>query len=516
MRDEILKLLKESEVPLTELNIQDKLSEKVSLDKLCEELRTMEKCGDLYVTKKGKYTVYENTHLKVGKLSVSKKGFGFVIMENEPDIHIKKENMNGAIHNDLVACEYISEEEGRIVKIIDRSFDTIIGEYTIDTDNKGKIILDDTRMKIDIIIDEKNRNGAMPGHKVIVKPYTQIGNNKYYGEVDKKELTSAAIKGMMNYLSDDYSMYFTEDEKNDFNERLNGVYTGLGVEITNDASNNAMIVTVFDNSSAKDANLKPGDIIAKINGEDVLGLGKEEVVKKIKGKNNYSFNMSVLRDNNLIDVKVVTKSITLSSVTSSVIEKDNEKIGYIYISIFALNTYDQFKKQLEELEKMKITSLIIDVRSNTGGHLTSVTSILDLFLNKTDVLYQIKSKDKIKKVYGTETSTRKYPIVVLTNELSASASEILASALKEAYGAKTVGIKTFGKGTMQNMLDLENGGMIKVTTEEWLTSKGNKINKEGVPVDYEVKLDEKYASNPSKETDNQLQKAIEVLTKANN
>lgn len=340
--------------------------------------------------------------------------------------------------------------------------------------------------------------------------------NRYYGEVDKKELTSAAIKGMMNYLSDDYSMYFTEDEKNDFNERLNGVYTGLGVEITNDASNNAMIVTVFDNSSAKDANLKPGDIIAKINGEDVLGLGKEEVVKKIKGKNNYSFNMSVLRDNNLIDVKVVTKSITLSSVTSSVIEKDNEKIGYIYISIFALNTYDQFKEQLEELEKMKITSLIIDVRSNTGGHLTSVTSILDLFLNKTDVLYQIKSKDKIKKVYGTETSTRKYPIVVLTNELSASASEILASALKEAYGAKTVGIKTFGKGTMQNMLDLENGGMIKVTTEEWLTSKGNKINKEGVPVDYEVKLDEKYASNPSKETDNQLQKAIEVLTKANN
>lgn len=340
--------------------------------------------------------------------------------------------------------------------------------------------------------------------------------NKYYGEVDKKELTSAAIKGMMNYLSDDYSMYFTEDEKNDFNERLNGVYTGLGVEITNDASNNAMIVTVFDNSSAKDANLKPGDIIAKINGEDVLGLGKEEVVKKIKGKSNYSFNMSVLRDNNLIDVKVVTKSITLSSVTSSVIEKDNEKIGYIYISIFALNTYDQFKEQLEELEKMKITSLIIDVRSNTGGHLTSVTSILDLFLNKTDVLYQIKSKDKIKKVYGTDASTRKYPIVVLTNELSASASEILASALKEAYGAKTVGIKTFGKGTMQNMLDLENGGMIKVTTEEWLTSKGNKINKEGVPVDYEVKLDEKYASNPSKETDNQLQKAIEVLTKANN
>lgn len=335
--------------------------------------------------------------------------------------------------------------------------------------------------------------------------------NRYYGDIDKKELTSAAIKGMMNYLSDDYSVYFTEEEKQSFNERLNGVYTGLGVEITNDSSNNAMVVTVFDDSSAKEAGIKPGDIIAKINGESVLGLGKDEVVKNIKGKNNYSFNMTVLRDGNEIEVKVITKSITLSSVSSEIIESGNKKIGYIYISIFALNTYDQFKAHLESLEKEGIDSLIIDVRDNTGGHLTSVTSILDMFLDKNQVLYQIKSKDKVKKVYGTTASTRKYDVVVLTNEFSASASEILASALKEAYGAKTVGVKTFGKGTMQNMLDLENGGMIKVTTEVWLTSKGNEINKVGVPVDYEVFLGEDFTSNPSKETDSQLQKAIEVL-----
>ena len=221
--------------------------------------------------------------------------------------------------------------------------------------------------------------------------------------------------------------------------------------------------------------------------------------------------MTVLRDGNEIEVKVITKSITLSSVSSEIIESGNKKIGYIYISIFALNTYDQFKAHLESLEKEGIDSLIIDVRDNTGGHLTSVTSILDMFLDKNQVLYQIKSKDKVKKVYGTTASTRKYDIVVLTNEFSASASEILASALKEAYGAKTVGVKTFGKGTMQNMLDLENGGMIKVTTEVWLTSKGNEINKVGVPVDYEVFLGEDFTSNPSKETDSQLQKAIEVL-----
>ena len=154
-----------------------------------------------------------------------------------------------------------------------------------------------------------------------------------------------------NYLSDDYSVYFTEEEKQSFNERLNGVYTGLGVEITNDSSNNAMVVTVFDDSSAKEAGIKPGDIIAKINGKSVLGLGKDEVVKNIKGKNNYSFNMTVLRDGNEIEVKVITKSITLSSVSSEIIESGNKKIGYIYISIFALNTYDQFKAHLESLEK---------------------------------------------------------------------------------------------------------------------------------------------------------------------
>lgn len=185
MKEEIIKMLKESEIPLTEIDIQNRLNEKITLEALCDELRNMEKCGEVYVTKKNKYTVYENTHLKVGKLSVSKKGFGFVIMENEPDIHITKENMNGALHNDLVACEYVSNEEGRIVKILDRSFDTIIGEYISIGENKGKIILDDPRMKMEILIDEEHRNNAMPGHKVIVKPYTQISNNKYYGEVTK-------------------------------------------------------------------------------------------------------------------------------------------------------------------------------------------------------------------------------------------------------------------------------------------------------------------------------------------
>ena len=130
-------------------------------------------------------------------------------------------------------------------------------------------------------------------------------------------------------------------------------------------------------------------------------------------KNNYSFNMTVERDGKLIDVSLTTSSIILDSVFSKVIEEDNKKIGYMYISIFALNTYEQFNKQLLELEKQNIDSLIIDVRDNSGGHLSSVTDILNLFLNKNQVLYQVKSKDKIKKVYGTTDNDRKYNIVVL-------------------------------------------------------------------------------------------------------
>ncbi|HOO67816.1 MAG TPA: ribonuclease R [Bacilli bacterium] len=185
MREEILDIVKENKDPLSELDIQSKLKDKIDLNELCEQLRTMEENGDLYFTKKGKYTSYENTHLKVGRLTVSKSGYGFVILENQPDIHIRKENMNGAIHNDLVAAEYISSDEGKIVRVINRSMSTFVGEYQSTKDGNGIIYIDDPRIKMEIIIDKDHRNNAMPGHKVIAKPYTQIGDNKYYGEIVK-------------------------------------------------------------------------------------------------------------------------------------------------------------------------------------------------------------------------------------------------------------------------------------------------------------------------------------------
>ena len=177
-----------------------------------------------------------------------------------------------------------------------------------------------------------------------------------------------------------------------------------------------------------------------------------------------------------------------------------------------MNTDTQFKKHLDELEKDGIDSLIIDLRGNTGGHLTSVENMMSMFLDKTKVIYQIESKGKTTKYYSKGKETKKYPIVVLVDELSASASEMLTATLKESYGATVVGKTTFGKGTVQELLD-SNENQYKITTKKWLTPNGNWINEVGVKPDVEVDLDEKYLKEPTKENDNQLQKAIEVLTK---
>ena len=280
MREEILRILKISENPLTEIEIQRELDEKVNLEELCETLRTMEKCGDIYVTKKGKYTLYENTHLKVGKLSVSKNGYGFVLLSDEADIHIKKENMNGAIHNDLVAAEYISREEGKIVKIIDRSFDTIIGEYIIDENGKGKIIVDDSRIKIDIYIDDEHKGNVMSGHKVIVKPYTQISDTKYYGEVvkDLGHKDKPGIDIECKLYEHDIEPYFNDEVKEEI-ENIPSEVTEAELVGRRDLRSEKIIT--MDGDDAKDFDDAIG--IEKLpNGNYKLGVHIADVTHYVK------------------------------------------------------------------------------------------------------------------------------------------------------------------------------------------------------------------------------------------
>lgn len=187
MKEKILEVLNSLRNPFSEIKLSDKLGLKGNdqLTELCNLLREMEKNGEVYRTNSGEYTLYKYTHFKAGRLTVHKKGFGFVILDNEPDIHILETNMNGAIHNDLVIAERISKEEGRIIKVVDRSLNQVVGEFYLDNNGLGKIVIDNDRVKLNISISEDKRNNAMPGHKVLVKPLNQIRNNEYEGEVLK-------------------------------------------------------------------------------------------------------------------------------------------------------------------------------------------------------------------------------------------------------------------------------------------------------------------------------------------
>lgn len=346
----------------------------------------------------------------------------------------------------------------------------------------------------------------------LISTYNTIVDT-YYDKLDKKELLDSAIKGMVDYLDDPYSVYMDEDASESFNETVNGQYTGIGAQVTQ-KDGKMIIYSVFDDSPADKAGLQKDDIILSIAGTDVEGKNLSEITTILKGeKAGTKVKMKVERNGKVLDVTLERGVVELSSVESKIIEKNNQKVGVLTVDVFAANTYKQFKKKLSSLEKKKINSLIIDVRGNPGGHLDQVTKVLSLFLDKSKVLYKIENKGKKEAIYSETKEKRKYDIVVLTNKSSASASEILASAIKESYGGKTVGTTTYGKGTVQKAFALESGASIKYTTEKWLTANGNSINEKGVAPDVEVELSEDYINNPSDETDNQLQMALDVITK---
>lgn len=340
--------------------------------------------------------------------------------------------------------------------------------------------------------------------------YNYIVDN-YYGDLDKNKLIDSAISGMLDSIGDPYTTYIDEGDSNSFNTTLEGSFQGIGVEVINDSDNNIVVYRVLDDSPASRAGIQSMDILKSIDGESLLNITTSDFVSKIRNSNSSSFDLVLLRDNEEVSVKVNRELVTIKSVESEIIERNGKKIGYIYMSIFANNTYSQFKTQLESLEKDGIDSLIIDVRSNTGGHLTAVENILSLFLDSSHVIYQTEDKNGVVKTYSHGSVTKDYPIAILTNEASASASEILAAAMHEEYGAKLVGKHTFGKGTVQELKTLPDGEQYKFTTKKWLTPNGTWINGVGIPVDVDVDFNKDYYDNPIHDNDKQLQAAIEAL-----
>lgn len=360
---------------------------------------------------------------------------------------------------------------------------------------------------------KETTNSSVPSElKEFVDTYNDIVNN-YYDKVNKEELIDAGIKGMINYLDDPYATYFDGTSSTNFNQTLEGNYEGVGIEVTLD-NKKVKITKVFADTPAKKAGIKVGDYITKVNGESVEGKSLSDVVSLIKNAKNKEVEITITRDNQEKTMKVTRTTVDMPYTSSKVYEENGKKIGYLKIEMFSNNITKQVKKELESLKKKNIDKLVIDVRDNPGGYLTQVTEILSLFMTKKDVIYQLQTKNNKEKVYSTSSkATYSYPVVVLINENSASASEILASAFKETYNAEIIGVNSYGKGTVQKTGDLNNGDTIKYTVQKWLTPKGNWINEKGVTPTKEVKLELKENEILTEDNDNQLKAAIELASK---
>ena len=340
--------------------------------------------------------------------------------------------------------------------------------------------------------------------------YQYILDN-YYDEVNKEAIIKGAISGMVNALGDDYSVAINDESSNNFNTRLTGSYSGIGIEIVNDNNYNIIISDVFEDTPAAKAGLKVMDVILSIDDVEFSNKKTSELTDYIKESNKEKYIIKVKRGTEELSFEIERQLIQIKSIYSELKEIDDHKIGYIYISVFASNTADQFKAAVESLEKQGMDSLIIDVRYNTGGHLTSAVEILSYLLSSDKVIYQIESKGTTTKYYSKGSETKTYPIVVLQNKNSASASELLSAALKEEYGATIIGEVSYGKGTVQELVTLTDGTQYKFTTKKWLTPKGNWINGVGVSVDIEEALSKEYENNPTEENDNQFQRAVQYL-----
>ena len=345
-----------------------------------------------------------------------------------------------------------------------------------------------------------------------MKSLRSVIDKMYIGDIDENKLREEALKGYIKGIGDKYTEYFTKEEWGKLNEVVSGEFYGIGVylELSKDEKN-IVITSVMKDSPAEKAGLKSGDILAKVNEKDIDSEDFENVTKYIKGEKGTKVKVTVYREKEKIEKEIERQEIKVNSTKHKMLENN---IGYIHISTFTEHTDKDFEASYKELENQGMKKLIIDVRFNTGGELEATKKVLEQLLKKDSQIIITRDKEGKEEVIKTKKGTNKnIEIVVLGNNYSASASEILISALVDNKVAKFVGEKTYGKGVIQTIVPLSDGGALKVTTEEYLRQNKEKINKVGITPEFEVKLELKgmEKENPDDKKDNQLQKAIDIL-----
>lgn len=340
----------------------------------------------------------------------------------------------------------------------------------------------------------------------LYKAYDEIKSN-YYSTVDLGSLVDAGIKGMFSYLGDPYTTYLDKEETDSLSNSLSGTYQGIGIMISVNSNDNKIIISkIYDNTPAMSAGLQVGDVIVNVNDKDVTTMEYKDVTSLIKSSSEVK--IVVDRDGNKIAYKLNTAILNTPSVDEKIIDGNNGyKIGYLSISKFNETAYEQFNEKLNKIETEGIDSLIIDLRNNTGGYLSAATKISELFLEKGKTIYSLNEQTSTKTTYDETDEKRNYKVYILVNGNSASASEILAAALHDSYGAKLVGTTTYGKGKVQKTNKLSDGTMYKYTSAKWLTPSGICIDGVGLTPDIEASNGDELLK------DLVLDKAIEEIQK---
>lgn len=327
---------------------------------------------------------------------------------------------------------------------------------------------------------------------------------------DMTKVEDGIYAGMMNGLGDPYTVYYTKEEYKALNEDTEGKYSGIGAVVSQNPNTKIItIVKIFDNSPANDAGLQVGDIIDKIDGEEVAGTDMDILVKtKIRGEEGTSFKMTVLRgdDRKEVELDLIRRSIEVETVAGKMLDNN---IGYIAVSQFDAVTSEQFKSNIESLQSQGMTKLIVDLRGNPGGLLDQVVDMLDYILPDGLVLYTEDKYGKREEYYSDGSHELKIPMVVLVNENSASASEVFTATFRDFEWGTVVGKTTFGKGIVQNVLPLGDGTAVKITTQHYYPPSGYDLHKVGIKPDLEVDLNE--GAKIGTDSDNQLSAAIDIL-----
>ena len=330
----------------------------------------------------------------------------------------------------------------------------------------------------------------------------------YSDTIDTTVMQDQLLKGYVNGLGDPYSVYYNQEETKELMESVTGEFNGIGVVLSQDAHSKIItFVTVYDNSPAKEAGFQDGDVLNKVNGEDITGQDLNEVVMKLKGEKGTKVIVSVLRGEQLEEVTAPITRREIQVPTIAYEMKENQ-VGYIRISQFEEVTVSQFQSALQTLQDEDIKALVLDVRANPGGSLSTVCEVLDRILPEGTIVYTEDKYGK-RKTYTSDAERQlALPIAVLIDGNSASASEIFAGAIRDYQLGILVGTKTYGKGIVQQLFPLTDSSCLKLTISEYFTPNGNNIHGVGIIPDVEVQY-EYDKDNPT--ADNQLEKALEIL-----